>query len=654
MKEAKIRKSIKQNLEKSDFYLMNNVICHGTKKVSNMYFYVKESCRITTEEDCSTIYKLCVYICGELQKDEVEVEADAKYSEILNILRRRFGNKFMITSEARLLNQYFNTLISLTRLSDQIVEVQDPGPFRKDGRYFFNTGSEFIPEIKDEKTRYVASSLEPGKLGIKRTDVTEEKAALEFIKLIEVGEPDVMYMIVSYFLSAVLKEPMKSMGADMRSVLWIYGLTGTRKTTISILMANILKLNSLDIDGNFNDSEAYHQYLLFKNASNLTLIDDNAPGASYSVRMQIEDKIARLIRAQGDGAVRRRMDVKMSKQKELSLRGNVIITSEYAMSGGESSMARAISVEMKQSSLNLKKLAKRQKNVDIISTCVYNFIEWAMENYEVLQTRIGQFFDQKRHDLLSLDLHGRIKEQLIQLDISFSIFIQYCLERELIEEEKAGLLVLEHENVLNRYIAKSKKLMMTSKPAIVYLETIRDLLVSGKLKLIRAKSDNQPSKRMGWQDDNKMYLLEGAVFAEIRKYLNMQGRDFGLNSTDIYKLLDDNGVLEVNDSERGRTYTKKSSVYSNSHERPRTLVINKEKANAYIESESNDNECNFVYDCSFHETLQKGFEFKFKKERKDRRIVNSKKSGVDVSENGGPYVPVLLPGYDDEQEYARK
>jgi len=623
-KKRKRRKSIEKGLVLNNFRVTGYDVSKDGNRVANFIAYIKSSDLIMNQDKIASFthdqtvrtevtFKICLK--GEWQKKVIKCDYDRLHQDFASTAKRLFGNEIYITHDTTTFKMFLNALAENTKFTKKNVRIAKLGFFKHGSTYHHNDGSSIIPPVTGE-VKYLPLRQDDNNYGIKKVDVDPRDAYRENIKFLSIGEELVTHLSWGYFISALLLPLFDSADARMRSTLFYYGESGSRKTSVALYLSSLTNLNSSEIDCNFGDSDTYMQIMLHSKNCGIALFDDQQPGISNKAMQEASDKIEKVLRAVSDGNARKRSTSSLTKNQELRPRALACITSELQPANSVSSTARMIPLEIKRDTFNLKKLSKRQARIDIASTGVHNFLVWALNDFDKLSKAISEYFTRKRIEMRAFDAHGKIKDACIVISMAFSIHISMGISRGYVTVEEAKELIRINESVINDYLHKSNALMSGRDPIVMYLNAVNELIDTKKMVIKPLGSSQTNSQRHDFETNSHFYLMEGLCFAEVKKYWRNQSINFGLRSSDIYKLMLDKRIIEVNQSEVGKVYTKKVKVYADSENRVRTLVINKDEALKYVKATEKSEQLDFVFRNDFIKNLENLYQFKFKSKRK--------------------------------------
>lgn len=157
--------------------------------------------------------------------------------------------------------------------------------------------------------------------------------------------------------------------------VWLYGFTGTRKTTLAKLLLSHFGDFKNRVPASFNDTYSSIEIRAHALKDTLILLDDFCPQQSYKETQNINTTAEKVIRAFGDRTSRGRSTVTLENQKKFVPRGMILITGETIVPGN-STAARLITLELKKSSIDLEALSKAQENSKLLSVSMREYIKW--------------------------------------------------------------------------------------------------------------------------------------------------------------------------------------------------------------------------------------------------------------------------------------
>ena len=455
----------------------------GDRIISNIIVLAIKQKNIQKLYESSKIITFALVKEGVLLKDVVQCPAERIDRDLIEILQRKMGLDLQITGNIKD-RKVFIELIKSTIIFIKKFEIFDfIGWTKLENKYVYFDGQRLISDDKDiEKIQIESSDKYDSTFGINNIKISEQKAFDFTQKMLKVASNDVTYPMFLFSLLSVLQTPLSEVGVETNFLLWIYGATGTRKTTLSKLFFNVLRKNKEIVDGSFKDTIAAIQFQMSLSRDCCTFFDDGHPTSTQKEKNEINQKISFITRSTSDGSNKKRMTQSMDETIELKSQGNVAVTAEDLMSG-ESSVARAYVVELNQKSVNLKKLTKVQKNINNYSTFIYNFLKWFSSNYEEYSGKIKFYFNQRRKKIGNTLIHGRIVEQIIQFESILLLYLKYARENNFLSLNDINKCKEDFEKVVNEYFMRISKMLINEKPLIKYFHAFDELIASNRYKI---------------------------------------------------------------------------------------------------------------------------------------------------------------------------
>ena len=381
-----------------------------------------------------------------------------------------------------------------------------------------------------------------------------------------------IFMFVYLHLS-VLKELFSLAGAEPKFVLWIYGLTGSMKTSVSKIFFNLFNRGKdMKISATFKDTQAALELKAFEHKDCSLLIDDYHPSSSYIEKKDMESKASNILRMYGDGISKGRSNKYMQKQKVYPPRGLCVITGEDLI-GGESTIARYVGIEVNREEFDKTILSFHQENPLLVSTYMNYFIEWVSCKFEDIRSYIEINFSNIRNNFSNEFNHPRLGEVYSILNITVNIIFIYfeCLNysSEFLKKEewlyKLANVIREHE-----------KNNLNEDPAIMYLIALKELICSGQVKVNSIKDDNKNNYFIGYEDEEKYYLIPKIAFEKIKKFWKGLDKEFPVGETAVNKALEKINAIEVSkERNSGKETIRRTKKIKIGNKSIRVLVVYK-------------------------------------------------------------------------------
>lgn len=388
----------------------------------------------------------------------------------------------------------------------------------------------------------------------------------------EEGQMDV---ILLYLLSQTIHSLFNAESVDIKHILFIVGPRGSRKTSISLCFTQLVNKDKPKY--NFQATSAGINYELKVNKDRIMLIDDLAPSLDSSAKKDKEKLLESIIRLFGDSTERvintRFMRYK-SEKIEYKVKGGAVVTGEYFYGAGtESSIARAVVVEIEENSVDLEKLSYYQKHPEILESLVYEFIEFVyMNQKDVLNILSNKVDEYRQYSANNKKFsNGRYWEYFGQYMATAEILGMLFTNWRGVSNERVQSIINSLGRGVLTVLEKNDRAMRTENPASVIINTILDLLESGRfIRWGEAISENTPLV-LG---DDAVYFRQKDLLDMVKAYTKKNGINFiTMSNSEIAKILKTGGYCEEYMEGNKSRYGKKYKGYGNE----RLMHIKKEK-----------------------------------------------------------------------------
>lgn len=370
------------------------------------------------------------------------------------------------------------------------------------GQHVFCTGQEVIRP--SAASHDVLIDMQPMKYHLEiDSELTEGGAISKMIDLICLS-PNPGRIILAYKLGYLMRQAYADAGRVPKGCIYLYGRTGTQKTTLSSFLNQMYdRSKGIVSPPRLDASIAAAVKILQEFPNDVVIFDDLCPADSKSIRGQQEKTFMEIVRYIGDGTVPIRM-----RGKNLSMESpqcGVIFTGEYCIGKG-SDAARFLSVEMTQP--DRYKLEKFQRHPLDVSTFYYYYITWFIEHYDEIVMLLKEWWH--NYSQVNLGVHDRLREMHFFLNTSYSMFLQYCGEKQIMSEEDAINLHRSFFELLNILVQQQQerveeKIIGEVKPRN-YLEEIRKLYRNNEISIAHSVKAFNKQLHDGVIHRDRLYL----------------------------------------------------------------------------------------------------------------------------------------------------
>jgi hypothetical protein len=170
--------------------------------------------------------------------------------------------------------------------------------------------------------------------------------------------------------------------------------------------------------------------------------------------------------------------------------------------------------------------------------------------------------------------HARLPESIASLYVGLDLGLTFAVEIGALTAHAADNLRAEGWAVLGDIAERQRAHTEEQRPTWRFLTVIAELVAQGKARLDHTNQLDfiGDGERLGWYDENYLYLLPSASYHLVARYERDEGRIFGVKENALRKMLAEEGLSFVSDKAH---YTARVRVAG---EQPRVLKIAKAHA----------------------------------------------------------------------------
>lgn len=373
--------------------------------------------------------------------------------------------------------------------------------------------------------------------------LSEAEAISEMFDLMALS-PNPMQVMLAQVLVYLMRQAYVDAGKEPRVCLFLYGQTGTQKTTTASFLTQIYNRSSGIISPQrLNASIPAAVKIVSDACEEVVVLDDLFPADNCTIRRQQEETLIEVTRYIGDGTIPARIKGKEVSKK--TPRCGVLFTGEYLIGTG-SDAARLLPVEMQQP--DGAKLKYFQDRPLVISTFYQFYLSWFISHYDEITRFLKEWLDYYR--TIDLGVHSRLQETHFFLNTAYIMLLNYCQERHVLSKQDAIRLEKAFSKLLLTLVRQQdqrvKQNMQKEGEHTDYLARIRTLYHNGVFQI---------AFRV---DDFQQQLHDGVLY---RKGLYMRRecleRHFPNENIDhIVEQLVDQGVLEPGKQNRTKQISR--------------------------------------------------------------------------------------------------
>ncbi|MBP2642504.1 MAG: hypothetical protein H6Q67_391 [Firmicutes bacterium] len=376
-----------------------------------------------------------------------------------------------------------------------------------------------------------------------------KEAGKSVLRLLEVADHKVTLPLMATVFLSPMCELLRLAGCDPTFLVWLYGYTGQRKSSLAAVFLSFFGTFTRDhLPGNFKDSRNMTEKIAFLLKDSLFVCDDYHPVASSRDRIEMTGKAQALLRAYGDRAARGRMSADLTLKKSYVPRGMAIITGEDLPDAGESGAARMLAVEIPRGGVNLEILSECQERAKALPGFMRGYIEW-------LSGRMGQTEELRNtfHELRKAaqsGSHGRLPEIVAWLTLGIRSWADFLESTESINVNQREAIIKETWDILQLLAADQAEQVKVAKPSERFITALREMMTSGAVQASALHNmddyiGKDDRRFIGWQDVNYLYLLPGLTYKAVQQYYRDQGRELGVTEVILLKHLEADQYIET-------------------------------------------------------------------------------------------------------------
>ena len=282
-------------------------------------------------------------------------------------------------------------------------------------------------------------------------NLSEEEAFKHTLEMLDLCDPKLTYSLLCFLLTSLLTTPLtKTKDLSPNFSLWIYGRSGTGKTSIAELFSKVFdKTNMLHVDAFRNTMKKAS--LDYKDC--VLILDDFGTSKNKNDENNTMAKVEKMIRSLSDKS--------NSLDNEVVPKGMILFTGEKFIDMNEknhSTAARLIRVKMDnifnstENNFEKERVEKfaKYKNDLCLQTSIKNYLRWleAKLNNNLLDDYHYDFI--KLRSELDVTVHARVVDSITHMIIAFNFYMTYGQEMGFITPEQ----YIEHCN-------KAREILMT-------------------------------------------------------------------------------------------------------------------------------------------------------------------------------------------------
>ena len=390
------------------------------------------------------------------------------------------------------------------------------------------------------------------------------EAAKTSLRIQEVMKEEIGIALLGTAYLAPLREWMNQTDVVPAFALFLYGESGTHKTTAAALaMSHFGNFHAKNPPASFNDTGNQIRKKAFLVKDMPILVDDYHPVTSVQEKRQMAATAQTLSRAFGDGVDRGRLNADSTIKANTPPRSVAIITGEDLPAIGASGLARYFILDIDKEDIPVGKVLTELQELarkGWLQRAMRGYIQWLLQQTDGMPDRLHNLFLKFREDIHrdSQGSHDRAPETVACILIGYQMMLNYMRDVGVFDTETAAKMLAHARRKLVDASRKQTTDMESEKPTRIFLDGLGELLNSRQVALkdltVPDAKDPPPTERMiGYMDGDYYYLLPGVAFGAVQRLCREQGQEFPVSLKALFKHLKTDGILKNHGGEGERS-----------------------------------------------------------------------------------------------------
>lgn len=355
------------------------------------------------------------------------------------------------------------------------------------------------------------------------------QASLDFLQLAP-------YSVTLPLWAAMYAAPLSPI-RTLNAILWVYGSTQSGKSTISHLALS--HYGSTFIDGHdyrapkdWTSTPTDLERAMFVVKDTPVVLDDYAPAHSGAAEArQMARKAHYVVRSVGNRSSRGRANADLSERQQRPPRGLVIATAENPLVG-QSIVGRMIYVPVEAEQVIRANgegetdldTAQQQAMDGLYAQAMAGYVVWLARNWERLQAELPPTIERASRTGRQLFPSGqsRLTDYYGLLTTAAQLALEYAAEHGVVSRDDAKMLGEVYRHELIDLLRSQSERVATQSPVLKFFQALADMLAQEKVYFAPRKDNSffppERAERIGWYDEQYVYLLTNAALALVKGY----------------------------------------------------------------------------------------------------------------------------------------
>lgn len=325
-------------------------------------------------------------------------------------------------------------------------------------------------------------------------------------------------------------------GYAPRFVTYLYGSSGSLKTSVSKVFFKILKDNFNDISANFNDTMTALEIKMGSTKDEVLLVDDYRPSALRSEAARMNNNFEKLIRFYGDGIGKGRGNAQLGLRSEFKPQSMCAVTGEF-LHGTASSLLRLLIIHVGKKTYDKTLLKFYQDNPNIFTTHIKYLTDYIAEKHEDLVKYIQAQFPKYRAEYSQKLSESRLVDAAVCLRITADIVLDmYAKQCGLVAVSDIPQQLEIFNSVILDTVLESQALACHLEPYDMYLYAMVRSINDKKLNICDGKQNYQVNGDTAGFIDKKrgyLYIRPQDTYNQVVRYWAALDRPFSATDRSI-------------------------------------------------------------------------------------------------------------------------
>lgn len=351
--------------------------------------------------------------------------------------------------------------------------------------------------------------------------------------------------VTAPLFAAVYRAPLASaLTPDL--TLWLEGVTGSFKSTLAgLFLSHYGAFDAAHLPGNFSSTPnaLARRAFLLKDA--LFVVDEFVPTGFRAKDM--EATAARLLRDQGNGAGRARLNTDLSEKATLYPRGLILATGEQHPDG-QSLLARLLPLELRRAEVNVTALSAAQCTAERLPHALSGYLAWLAPQMPTFPQRLPATFQATRERAARDGDHGRVASATAHLWLGLSAAMDYARDIGACTATEAEILEGQCWEAFVAIGRGHAGLVEEERPGRLFLRVLMSLLSQDRAALIPRDGSlgRAPLGRelLGWIDVDALYLIPEASLRAVAKFCMEAQQPFPIKRERLLRDFAQDGISE--------------------------------------------------------------------------------------------------------------